>query len=163
MASAAPSPTDGPGLSSVEAAERLARDGYNELPVQEDRTLLAIVGGVLHEPMFLLLVGAGLIYFVLGDLAEGALLLLFVFVIIGITVYQERKSEQALAALRNLSSPRALVIRDGELQRIPGREVVVGDLLLVGEGDRIAADALFLSGMNLSVDESLLTGESVPV
>ncbi len=163
MASAAPSPTDNPGLTSVEAAERLARDGFNELPVQEDRTLLVIVGGVLHEPMFLLLVGAGLIYFVLGDLEEGALLLLFVFVIIGITVYQERKSEQALAALRNLSSPRALVIRDGEPQRIPGREVVVGDLLVVGEGDRVAADALLLSGINLSVDESLLTGESVPV
>ncbi len=159
----APDPADGPGLSSAAAAERLARDGYNELPARENRTLPAIVAGVVREPMFLLLVGAGLIYFVLGDLEEGALLLLFVFVIIGITVYQERKSERALEALRNLSSPRALVIRDGQPERIPGREVVAGDLLVVSEGDRVAADALLRSGVNLSVDESLLTGESVPV
>ncbi len=156
-------PADSPGLTSVEAAERLARDGYNELPVQENRTFLAIVSGVIREPMFLLLVGAGLIYVVLGDLEEGALLLLFVLVIIGITVYQERKSERALEALRNLSSPRALVVRDGVPTRVPGREVVVGDLLVVSEGDRVAADALLRSGVNLSADESLLTGESVPV
>ncbi len=151
------------GLSAAEVSEHLARDGYNELPVEETRTLLAIVSGVVREPMFLLLVGAGLIYFVLGDLEEGALLLSFVLVIIGITVYQERKSERALEALRDLSSPRALVIRDGTTKRIPGREVVEGDLLVVSEGDRVAADALLLSGVNLSADESLLTGESVPV
>ena len=131
-----PDPADRPGLSAADAAERLARDGYNELPVEETRTFLTIVTEVIREPMFLLLVGAGLIYFVLGDLEEGGLLLLFVFVIIGITVYQERKSERALEALRSLSSPRALVIRDGTPHRIPGREVVVGDLLVVSEGDR---------------------------
>ena len=159
----APDLADGPGLSSAAAAERLARDGYNELPAREDRTLPAIVAGVVREPMFLLLVGAGLIYFVLGDLEGGALLLLFVLVVIGITVYQERKSERALEALRSLSSPRALVIRDGAPTRIPGREVVAGDLLVVGEGDRVAADALLRSGVSVSADESLLTGESVPV
>lgn len=158
-----PDPPDRPGLSAAEAAERLARDGYNELPVEETRTFLTIVTEVIREPMFLLLVGAGLIYLVLGDIEEGGLLLLFVFVIIGITVYQERKSERALEALRSLSSPRALVIRDGTPRRIPGRDVVVGDLLVVSEGDRVAADALLLSGVNISADESLLTGESVPV
>ena len=156
-------PADLPGLSAAEASKRLAQDGYNELPFEETRTFLTIVTEVIREPMFLLLVGAGLIYFVLGDLEEGILLLLFVFVIIGITVYQERKSERALEALRSLSSPRALVIRDGTPHRIPGREVVVGDLLIVSEGDRVAADALLLSGLNFSADESLLTGESVPV
>ena len=154
---------DRPGLSSADAERRLARDGYNELPVSEARTFLGIVWEVIREPMFLLLVGAGLIYFVLGDVQEGALLLFFVLVIIGITLYQERKSERALEALRNLSSPRALVIRDGAPRRVAGREVVEGDLLVLSEGDRVAADALLIEGVNISVDESLLTGESVPV
>ena len=85
------------------------------------------------------------------------------FVIIGITVYQEQKTERALEALRNLSSPRALVIRDGEQQRIAGREVVTGDMLILVEGDRVPADGVLLSSNNVTVDESLLTGESVPV
>ncbi|MEN6342166.1 MAG: cation-translocating P-type ATPase [Methanospirillum sp.] len=158
-----PDPAGRPGLSDADAAARLARDGYNELAARENRPFSAIVGGVVREPMFLLLVGAGLIYFVLGDLEEGALLLSFVIVVIGITVYQERKSERALEALRSLASPRALVVRDGAPKRIPGREVVEGDLLVVSEGDRVAADALLLSGVTISADESLLTGESVPV
>ena len=151
------------GLSHIEAQRRLLEDGPNELPSREVRGIFGIVKDVIREPMFLLLVGAGSIYFILGDFEEGALLLSFVLVIIGITVYQERKTERALEALRNLSSPRALVIRDGQLARIAGREVVRGDFLFVSEGDRIAADALLLSSTNLSVDESLLTGESVPV
>lgn len=151
------------GLSSAEAQRRLQSDGPNELPSRETRGIFAIVAGVIREPMFLLLVGAGSIYFVLGDFEEGALLLSFVLVIIAITVYQERKTERALEALRNLSSPRALVIRDGRLVRIAGRDVVRGDLLFVSEGDRVAADALLLASTNLSIDESLLTGESVPV
>jgi Ca2+-transporting ATPase len=151
------------GLSPDEAERRLLEDGPNELPSREVRGIFGILAEVIKEPMFLLLVGAGSIYFILGDFAEGALLLSFVLVIIGITVYQERKTERALEALRNLSSPRALVIRDGRLVRIAGREVVRGDFLFVSEGDRIAADALLLASTNLSVDESLLTGESVPV
>ena len=113
--------------------------------------------------MFILLVASGLIYFVLGDVNEGIMLMSFVFVIIGITVYQEQKTERALEALRNLSSPRALVIRDGEHKRIAGREVVTGDMLILVEGDRIPADGVLISSNNVSVDESLLTGESVPV
>ncbi|MDD1715784.1 MAG: cation-translocating P-type ATPase [Methanolinea sp.] len=151
------------GLSFEEAERRLQEEGPNELPIPDTRDVFAIVRDVVREPMFLLLVGAGLIYFILGDIEEGALLLSFVLVIIGITVYQERKTERALDALRNLSSPRALVLREGSLLRIAGREVVREDLLFVSEGDRIAADALLLSGTNLSIDESLLTGESVPV
>jgi Ca2+-transporting ATPase len=151
------------GLSAEEAEQRLLQEGPNELPSRETRNIFVIIRDVVREPMFLLLVGAGLIYFVLGDFEEGALLLSFVLVIIGITVYQERKTERALEALRNLSSPRALVIRDGKLVRIAGREVVRGDCLFLSEGDRVAADALLLSSTNLSIDESLLTGESVPV
>ena len=151
------------GLSQNEAERKLAAEGYNELPESKRRSTLWIVFEVIHEPMFILLVASGLIYFVLGDVTEGIMLMSFVFVIIGITVYQEQKTERALEALRNLSSPRALVIRDGEQKRIAGREVVTGDMLILVEGDRIPADGILLSANNVSVDESLLTGESVPV
>jgi P-type Ca2+ transporter type 2C len=151
------------GLSDNEAARRLAADGYNELPSARPRNLLALAWDVLREPMLLLLVGAGVIYLVLGDLEEAVLLLASSFVVIGITLYQEHRTERALDALRDLSSPRALVIRDGARRRIAGREVVRGDLVVLSEGDRVPADGLLLSCTNLSVDESLLTGESVPV
>lgn len=151
------------GLSSAEAAEKISTEGYNELPESKKHGIFDIIVEVVKEPMFILLVASGLIYFVLGDMIEGIMLMSFVFVIIGITVYQEQKTERALEALRNLSSPRALVIRDGEQKRIAGREVVTGDMLILVEGDRIPADGVFISSNNVSVDESLLTGESVPV
>ena len=108
------------GLSAREAAARLARDGFNELPTARPRNLLAIAAGVAREPMFLLLIACGAIYLLLGDRGEAAMLLGFVLVIICITFVQEHKTERALAALRDLSSPRALVFRDGEQRRIPG-------------------------------------------
>ncbi len=151
------------GLSNKEAQEKLRLEGYNELPSQQKRSIFWIIFEVIHEPMFLLLVASGLIYFVLGDVSEGMMLMSFVLVIIAITVYQEQKTERALEALRNLSSPRALVIREGKQKRIPGREVVTGDMLVLSEGDRVPADGIVLSSNNVSVDESLLTGESVPV
>jgi len=117
----------------------------------------------MREPMFLLLVACGVIYLVLGDREEALMLLGFVCVIIGITTYQERKTERALDALRDLSSPRALVIRGGQQRRIAGRDVARGDILVVSEGDRVPADAVLISSMSISVDESFLTGESVPV
>jgi P-type Ca2+ transporter type 2C len=151
------------GLSDQEVLEHLAEDGYNELPSAKRRTFLHILWEVMREPMFLLLISCGLLYLFLGDLHEALMLLGFVLVVIGITFYQEQKTERALEALRDLSSPRALVIRNGIQQRIAGREVVLDDIVLVSEGDRVPADAVLLSGRNLSVDESLLTGESVPV
>lgn len=151
-----------PGLSASEAARRLALDGPNLLPGSAPKTTFAIVRDVLTEPMFLMLLAAGGIYLALGDRAEALFLLSFVFVVIGITLVQERKTQRALESLRDLSAPRALVIRDGQEQRIAGREVVRGDLLVLHEGDRIAADAQLLEGL-LEVDESLLTGEAVPV
>ncbi len=159
-----PGAADDPtGLSPAEAGERLRTEGFNELPSGKNRGLLAIALGVIKEPMFLLLVFSGALYATLGDLSEASMLLGFVLVVMGITVYQERKTERALEALRDLSSPRARVIRGGEQLRIPGREVVRGDIVIVSEGDRIPADALLLSSDNLQADESLLTGESVPV
>ncbi|HEY9685458.1 MAG TPA: HAD-IC family P-type ATPase, partial [Coleofasciculaceae cyanobacterium] len=151
------------GLSREEVRERLARDGYNELRKSKPRTGLQIAFNVLKEPMFLLLIGAGTIYLLLGDFREAMMLMAFVFVIIGITFFQERKTERALDALRELSSPKAWVFREGKRLQIWARELVVGDLMILKEGDRIPADGKLLSGMSLSVDEALLTGESVPV
>ena len=151
------------GLTNQEAMERLAQDGFNELPSASKRTFFHILFEVVREPMFLMLIACGLLYLLLGDQEEALMLLGFVFVIIGITFYQEQKTERALEALRDLSSPRALVIRDGQQQRIAGRDVVRDDIILVAEGDRVPADAVLLSSTNVSVDESLLTGESVPV
>lgn len=151
------------GLSDAEVARRLQQHGYNELPSTKGRSILATAWDVVREPMFLLLLACGTIYLLMGDVQEALMLLGFVFVVLGITLYQERKTERALEALRDLSSPRALVIRGGERKRIAGREVVRDDLLVLAEGDRVPADAVVLSCGNLSTDESLLTGESVPV
>ena len=150
------------GRSSQQAAERLASDGPNQLPGSAPKSNLAIVREVLTEPMFLMLLAAGGTYLALGDRGEALFLLGSVLVVIGITLTQERKTQRALESLRELSAPRALVLRDGVERRIAGREVVRGDLLVLREGDRIAADARLLNGQ-LEVDESLLTGESVPV
>jgi len=151
------------GLSQKEASEILQKEGYNELPSSKPKSVLKIAFGVVKEPMFLLLVACGTLYLLLGDVQEGLMLLSFVFVIMGIEFYQEKKTEKALDALKDLASPRALVIRDGETIRIPGKEVVRGDIVVLQEGDRVPADALVLRNNNLLADESLLTGESVPV
>ncbi len=112
------------GLSAAQAAERLARAGFNELPAGRVRTFWDGLLDVAREPMTALLIGCGAIYFVLGDRTEATMLLGFVLLIVGTTLYQERKTERAIDALRELASPRALVIRDGRRQRIAGREVV---------------------------------------
>ena len=151
------------GLTEQEAAQRLQSEGLNELPSARPRSLLRTAAEVLREPMFLLLLATGTVYVLLGDPREAVAIMLAVVVVIGITLHQERKTERALQALRDLSSPRALVIRDGKRKRIAGREVVRGDLVVLSEGDRVPADGLLLEERNLSVDESLLTGESVPV
>jgi len=151
------------GLSEEEAQSRMAREGLNELPSQRRRGLLTIAFEVVREPMFLMLVAAGCLYLLMGEPADALMLLGFVFVVMGITIVQERRTEHALDALRDLSSPRALVIRGGVHRRVPGREVARGDILLLAEGDRVPADGLLRRGINLTVDESLLTGESVPV
>jgi len=151
------------GLSSSDAQELIHKEGYNELPGEKKRTLLDIVIETMKEPMFLLLVACGVMYLILGDLESALLLLLFVFLVIGITIYQERKVERALDALRDLSSPRSRVIRDGKQMVIPGKNVVRGDIVILSEGDRVPADVVLLSCTNITIDESLLTGESVPV
>ncbi len=151
------------GLSDQEVARQLQLHGYNELPIKKQRNVLRLAFEVVREPMFLLLIGAGSIYLLLGDPGDAAMLLGFVFIAMGITIVQERKTERVLETLKDLSSPRALVIRNGVQIRIAGRDVVRGDLLVLEEGDRIAADGLVLESHDLLIDESLLTGESVAV
>ncbi|WP_369722337.1 cation-translocating P-type ATPase [Bradyrhizobium sp. LLZ17] len=151
------------GLTEQQARTRLEAEGYNELPRQARRTPLRIVLEVLREPMLALLVGAGLVYLLLGDLKEALILLAFGLMSVVITVIQETRTERVLEALRDLTSPRALVIRDGERRRIAGRDVARGDLIVLAEGDRVPADGSLCEASDLQTDESLLTGESVPV
>ncbi len=151
------------GLTASEVAQSLKKHGYNELPSSKKRSIFLIIFGIIKEPMISLLVACGAIYLLLGNIKEAIFLSFSIFVVVGITIYQENKTEKALTSLRDLSSPRALVIRDGERMRIAGREVVVDDIIILNEGDRVPADATVIWEMNLLVDESLLTGESVPV
>ena len=146
------------GLPEEEARARLQEEGTNEIPAHEKRSLFTIVLEVVREPMFLMLVAAGGVYLLMGEPTDALMLLGFVFVVMGITIVQERRTERALEALRDLSSPRALVIRDGERRRIAGRDVVRGDLVVLSEGDRVPADGLLRQALHLSIDESLLTG-----
>lgn len=151
------------GLSAAEVRERFAAEGPNELPRTRRRTPLRIALEVLREPMLAMLLAAGGVYLLLGDTTEALILIVLAGLSIAITIVQEARTERVLEALRDLSAPRALVIRDGAVMRIPGREVVQGDWLVLEQGDRIAADALLLETSEFEADESLLTGESVPV
>lgn len=159
----APSVAPTRGLSETEVQTRLKAEGYNELPQGNRRTPLRIIFEVLREPMLALLLGGGIIYLLLGNLNEALILLAFATFSVVITAVQENRTERVLEALRDLTSPRALVIRDGEHKRIEGREVVRGDIIILSEGDRVPADAILFQCLNLQTDESLLTGESVPV
>jgi len=151
------------GLDEDAAAARLRAEGPNELPAAEHRGVVRLAIDVVREPMILLLMGCGTVYLFLGDAREAAVLLASVFVVVGITLYQNQRTERALDALRDLSGPRALVIRGGRERRIPGREVVRDDLVVVSEGERVPADGIVLWSVSLTVDESLLTGESLAV
>jgi P-type Ca2+ transporter type 2C len=151
------------GLSSAQAEQSLRDEGSNTLPGNQRRAGWAIAVETLQDPMFMLLLAAALLYLALGDVQEGLVLFAMVAVVLGLTLYQEGKTERALQALRALASPQARVLRDGKPQLVPSSDVVCGDVLMVAEGDRIAADAVLISGAEVEVDESLLTGESVPV
>ncbi len=151
------------GLTSAEAAERLLRDGRNALPMDRQRGPFRIILEALREPMLQLLLGAGVLYLFIGDTAEALILLGFAILNVALVVVQESRTEGALAALKDLTSPAAFVLRDGARRRIPGAEIVAGDIVVLIEGDRVPADALILEATDLEIDESLLTGESMPV
>lgn len=151
------------GLDEAEAQRRLAQHGSNAVQEKRSRNLLDILRGILREPMFLLLLAAAGLYLVLGDVGEGLFMMAGAVVTIGLVVLQEARSERALTTLRELAEPFAHVIRGGTERRIPARDLVPGDLILVGEGERLPADGILIAGDALTVDESALTGESVPV
>lgn len=151
------------GLSSEQAARQFALDGPNELPRPPRRTAWRIFLEVAREPMFQLLAAAVTVYGLLGDVAEAGVLLSFLVVIVSITLVQELRTERVLEALVDMTSPRALVWRDGTRQRLAGTALVLGDLIELTEGDRVPADAVLLQANDLAVDESLLSGESLPV
>jgi Ca2+-transporting ATPase len=151
------------GLSNAQALQRLAQDGPNELPASKRRGVLGLARDVASEPMFLLLVACGAIYMALGDMQEALMLLGFVFVVMAISFVQQRRSERSLDALRDLSSPRAVVVRSNQTVRIAARELVEGDIVVLSEGDRVPADMQLTEVSSLAIDESLLTGESAPV
>ncbi len=151
------------GLTKSEAVRRLESDGPNLPPSAKPRNFFQQFIGVVREPMLSLLVAAGLINFIVSELLDASVLMLTVFIVVGISLYQSSRTERALEALRDLSSPRALVVRDGIDERIPGKDVVRGDLVILSEGDRVPADGRLISASHLSVDESMLTGESLSV
>lgn len=151
------------GLSTEAAQKRLERFGLNELKLNGPRGIFRIITGALREPMVLLLIGIGVIYILIGETEEVFSLLTFLILILGITIYQENKTERTLQVLKELSSPRAVVYRDGKQHRIPGQEVVPEDIVIISEGDRVPADIWLIDGGPLTVDESILSGESAPV
>ena len=151
------------GLTVREVAARQRRDGYNELPDREKRSIFGLVFSILTEPMIFLLLAVVVVYFLLGDRSEAIVLMVSVIVVVAIELYQDTKTEKALEALRSLASPNCEVVRGGKHVVIPSRELVVGDLVVVSEGGRVPADARLVDAYNLMADESILTGESVPV
>ena len=151
------------GLTDSAAQERLRQYGPNVLPSIRKVTLFSIAFATLKEPMLLLLLSTGVVYLLIGDLREAIAILASIFLVIGISVVQKQRTERTLEALRDLTSPRALVVRAESTRRIPAREVVPDDIVVLNEGDRVPADGKVIENVLLALDESLLTGESIPV
>lgn len=148
------------GLTEEEAKKRQTKYGRNELTATKRENLFRKLLHVLSEPMFLLLIAAAVIYFILGEPRDGAIMLIFVIGVIGIDVIQEWKTDRTLNALKDLSAPHITVIRDGKEQLIASSDLVPGDLMLIEEGIKIPADGKVLKQSDLCVDESSLTGEA---
>ncbi|WP_324668221.1 cation-translocating P-type ATPase [Geochorda subterranea] len=151
------------GLSREEAAARLARDGPNLLPEAPRRSLLAMAWEQVREPLVLILLAATAVSVVLGEYTDAAVILAIVALNTLLGVTQESRAEQALEALKAMVRPTARVLRGGHVVELPAQELVVGDVVLLEAGARIPADLRLLQTYNFQVDESPLTGESVPV
>lgn len=151
------------GLTSEQVKKLQLEFGRNELIQEKKKNLFREILKALSEPMFILLLAAAIIYFILGEPRDGAIMLIFVVGIISIDVIQEWKTDKTLAALKNLSAPHVTVIRDGEEKLIASAELVPGDLMIISEGVKIPADGEVIRANDLSVDESSLTGEAESV
>lgn len=148
------------GLNSEEVEKLQKKYGMNELVIQEKPNMLKKFLGVFKEPMFLLLLIATTVYFLLGAPKDGAIMLVFVGFVASITFIQEWKTEKTMNALKDLTSPKVNTLRDGKNILIKSTELVPGDVVFLSEGERIPADCIVLEPSNFSVDESILTGES---
>ena len=151
------------GLSSEKAKELQMKYGKNELVSEKQEGFFHKVLHILHEPMFLLLIIAAIIYFILGEPRDGAIMLVFVIGIISIDVIQEWKTDKTLKALKDLSAPQVTVIRNGVEILLPSVDLVPGDLMIIHEGVKIPADGIVVTCNDLCVDESSLTGEAMGV
>lgn len=151
------------GLTTAEADLSRQQHGSNSFELQEDRVLLNVLKEVVLEPMFILLLAACIIYFAVGQYQEGIIMLISIFIVAGISLFQEYRSRNAIQALKKLSAPHAKVIRNGSITEIATEDIVTGDILLAEEGEIIAADGLLIAANDFSVNESILTGESFAV
>jgi len=142
------------GLSSAEAADRLARYGPNELPRARRTSAWRMVADQLRDPLILVLLAAVVLTVATGDLADASVIVLVIVVNTAVGVVQEVKAGQAIAALSDLTAPEARVVRDGEQRQIPAAEVVTGDVLVLAEGDIVPADAEVTDAAALLVDEA---------
>ena len=148
------------GLSAAEVARQQQKSGSNILFEKQRKGFLHYAMGLFEEPMLMLLLATAIIYFAIGKAWDGVLMIVGVLLMIGIEIYQEAKTDKALEALKELTTPKITVIRDRRLQTIDNQELVVGDMLVAREGERVAGDGQILESSNFSVDESMLTGES---
>lgn len=151
------------GLSRQEAARLLQEHGKNVLHLNESKRLLRISHDIVTEPMFILLVVACSLYFILGEVSEGFMMTTALIFVAAISVYQEIKSANALAALQALTEPKAKIIREGVQSLVPVEEIVPGDWIVVDEGDKVPADAMVMHCNDFTVNEAILTGEAFPV
>ncbi len=151
------------GLTSEEVLQSRLLHGSNTLDIQEDRVFWKVLKEVVLEPMFILLLVACFIYFIVGSISEGIIMLISIFLVASISIYQDYKSRNAVKALHKLSATKAAVMRDGKIVKIAAEEIVVGDVILLEEGEIIAADGLIIVANDLSLNESILTGESFAV
>lgn len=151
------------GLGDDEAARRLAQDGPNELRAKPPRTLGQMVVSQIRDPMVLILIGAAALSAALGELVEATVIAIIVVVNALICIAQERKAQSSLEALRGMSAPLARVMRQGEESVVEARDLVAGDVVLLRDGDMVPADLRLVDSANLKIQESSLTGESVPV
>jgi len=154
---------DHKGLNSEEVISSRKANGSNQLRLKSEHRFVKLLKEIILEPLFIILVGAAVIYFLLNKQNEGFIMLAAIVFVSGISFYQENKSQNAVDALKKLSDPNAKVIRDGLVCVIPSVELVVHDIILVEDGNIIPADAEVLEAHDFTVNESTLTGESLPV
>lgn len=150
------------GLSDAEAADRLRKNGRNELRAKPSKTVLQMLKEQIIDPMILILMGAAVFSAILQEWTEAVVIFTIVIVNAVIGIVQEKKAQSSLEALRNMSAPTARVLRQGEESVVPASELVVGDVVLLGDGDMVPADMRLIDSANLKVQEASLTGESVP-